>query len=119
MINTHIELDKHRNLRFDFNAGMTIEDTMGVLWGAIPIIASKGSLKLTVVMLWAGLKWEDETLTIKEAADLATIWCEKSGGKFGDLNDVLINAIIEAGLLTRPEDSKGAGQGEVNVASAK
>jgi hypothetical protein len=112
MVNTHIEIDKHRNLRYDFNAGMDIENVMGVLWGSIPIIASKGSIKLTVAMLWAGLKWEDESLTMKDAADLATIWCEKSGGKFGDLNDVLITAIIESGLLNKPEDSEGAGQGE-------
>lgn len=117
MNNTHIEIDKHRNLRYDFNAGMFIEDNMGVLWGAIPLIAAKGSLKLTVVMLWAGLRWEDESLTLKDAADLATLWCEKSGGKFGDLNDLLLTALIEAGLLTPPEESEGAGQGEGSPAS--
>jgi len=117
MNNTHIEIDKHRNLRYDFNAGMDIENTMGVLWGAIPLIAAKGSIKLTVAMLWAGLKWEDESLTMKDAADLATLWCEKSGGKFGDLNDVLINAIIKSGLLNEPKESEGAGQGESTSAS--
>ena len=117
MNNTHIEIDKHRNLRYDFNAGMDIENEMGVLWGAIPLIAAKGSIKLTVVMLKAGLKWEDESLTLKDAADLATLWCEKSGGKFGDLNDVLINAIIKSGLLSEPSESEGAGQGEVSSAS--
>lgn len=112
-----IEIDKYRNLRYDFNAGMDIENVMGVLWGAIPIIAAKGSMKLTVAMLWAGLKWEDESLTMKDAADLATLWCEKSGGKFGDLNDVLITAIIKSGLLSAPDDSEGAGQGESTSAS--
>jgi len=119
MITSPIEIDKYRNLRYDFNAGMDIENIMGVLWGAIPLIAAKGSIKLVVAMLWAGLKWEDESLTMKDAADLATFWCEKSGGKFGDLNDVLITAIIEAGLLNEPNDSVGAGQGEVTSASKK
>jgi len=112
MTTSPIEIDKYRNLRYDFNAGMDIEKEMGVLWGTIPYIAAKGSIKLTVAMLWAGLKWEDETLTMKDAADLATLWCEKSGGRFGDLNDVLITALIEAGLLNKPEESEGAGQGE-------
>jgi len=112
-----IEIDKYRNLRYDFNAVRAIEDVMGVTWGAIPYILPKSSIKLTLVMLWAGLKWEDETLTMDKAGDLATLWCEKSGGKYGDLNDVLITALIEAGFLNKPDDSEGVGQGESTSAS--
>lgn len=112
-----IEIDKYRNLRYDFNAVRAIEDVMGVTWGAIPYILPKSSIKLTLSMLWAGLKWEDENLSMDKTGDLATLWCEKSGGKYGDLNDILITALMEAGWLTPPEESEGAGQGEVTLAS--
>lgn len=117
MTTSPIEIDKYRNLRYDFNAIRAIEDEMGYLWGAVPYIIPKSSIKLTIAMLWAGLKWEDETITMHEAGNLATIWCEKSGGKYGDLNDVLIKALIDSGWLTNPEESEGAGQGEVTSAS--
>ena len=117
MTTSPIEIDKYRNLRYDFNNVRAIEEVMGVTWGAIPYILPKSSIKLTVAMLWAGLKWEDESLTMDGAGDLATIWCEKSGGKYGDLNDVLIKALIDAGWLTPPEESEGAGQGESTSAS--
>jgi len=112
-----IEIDKYRNLRYDFKSIMDLESVVGLPLSAIPILLAKSSIKAIVSVLWVGLKWEDEDLTLEGAAELATEWCVKSGGKYGDLNDVLIKALIDAGWLTPPEESEGVGQGESTSAS--
>jgi hypothetical protein len=58
-----VMLDKERNIRFDLNAFAELEEATGrTLTESIDDIG-KGSLKTVRVVLWAGLVWEDETLT--------------------------------------------------------
>lgn len=126
MKTTPIEIDKYRNLRYDFKAMMDVEKQMGIPFGRIPTLLNVSSIETVVTLLWAGLKWEDDQMQgisakdgLNIAADLASHWCEISGGRFGDLQDVLVAALIDAGWLTPPSYTvpQESGQGEVLAAS--
>lgn len=127
MITTPIEIDKYRNLRYDWKTMMDVERAMGAPFGKIPVLLNVSSIETIVTLLWAGLKWEDESMQDKSAgidiaADLATQWCEMSGGRFGDLQDVLVKALIDSGWLNPPSSDqvqKASDQGEVSQASGK
>lgn len=116
-----IEIDRMRHIKFDFNAMMDLEASTGKTLSQTAMLLNPmmSSISTTVNVLWAGLKWEDSKLSIKDAGNLAQEWTEKSGGNYGDLNDVLLRALIDAGWLQESpaEATEGDGQGEVSEAS--
>lgn len=102
---TWVKLDKNRNLRFDMNAFIELEDKFGSIQDALDALqkinpeakAKKGQkrqdLKIFRTFLWAGLVHEDEALT------------EKDVGKLVDLNNIgeVANAIMSAVDAALPE----------------
>ena len=123
---THIEIDRLRKLKFDFNAMADLEAATGktLMQTTMLLNPMMSSVKTTVAVLWAGLKWEDASMQdsshgIRIAGELAQVWTEKSGGNYGDLNDVLLRSLIDAGWLQegKDEDTEGDGQGEADGAS--
>lgn len=119
MINTPIEIDKYRNLRYDFNAMVELETTSKMHLTAFLVPLSKPSFGAIRLLLWLGLKWEDPSLKITDAGNLAEEWIEKSGSDMGGLVEVLIDALVNSGWLCfdKPDDFSGDGQGEVTGAS--
>ena len=67
-----IELDKRRNLRFDYNALCELEGHLGVSIPNLGNILASGSVGLKEIraILWAGLLHEDESLTVKKVGEI-------------------------------------------------
>lgn len=120
MKTTPIEIDKHRKLRYDFNAIADLEAVTRKPLAHMVLPLSLGSFDAIRALLWAGLKWEDPKLTVAGAGNLAGQWIEMSGSDVGGLTEVLMDALIDAGWF-EPKDAnetlEGDGQGEVIQAS--
>ena len=66
-----LKLDKERNLFFDSNAMVSVEEAVGKT--AFEIISgARMGFRETRAFLWAGLRHEDPRLTIEAAGDLLT-----------------------------------------------
>lgn len=115
---THIEIDKLRKLKYDFNAIADVESLTGKTMSQLLIALYNSSFYAARALLWAGLKADDanlqnSTVGIIKTGALAEEWIEKSGGNVGDLVQVIISALTESGWLTPiSEASEGDGQGE-------
>lgn len=88
-----VNFDKERHLRYDLNAFAEIEDNIGTLEEAMNKI-QQGSVKAIRTLLWAGLVWEDSTLT------------EQTVGSWLGLNNMgdIASKITEAITGSLPED---------------
>ncbi len=95
-----IELDKTRHLKFSINAISDADRVFRKEYGkSIAEFIQPGEpiiFDIARVILWAGLKWEDPSMTIEKAGDLIELW-STSGNKPEDL----VKAISE-GLLENP-----------------
>lgn len=87
-----IELDKKRNIRFDLNALVELEDALGVTIDKLEEAAAKGGVKAIRKMLWIGLKQEDAELTelqvgamidISNVGHVTTVLSEAMGAAMG------------------------------------
>ncbi len=68
-----IELDRMRHLRFTPNAIADAETAMGK---NLLAIVAEGGVRATRAFLWAGLKWEDRSLTLEKVGILIEKWME-------------------------------------------
>lgn len=59
---TKIVLDKERNLKYDLNSFVDLEEEYGNINDALAAM-QKGNIKALRAVLWAGLHHEDESLT--------------------------------------------------------
>lgn len=66
----YIELDKKREIRFDLNAMAELEEIYGDLPSAMEALHKKMSVKAMRALLYAGLKHEDETLTLQQVGSM-------------------------------------------------
>lgn len=71
-----IELDKVRNLRFGINAICMVEELTGK---PITALAEGAGMKELRTLLYCGLVWEDNTLTLETAGDLMDLAIENKG----------------------------------------
>jgi len=125
MKTTHIEIDKLRKLRYDFNSMGDIEFLTKKTTVQLLMPLYNSSFYAIRAFLWAGLKWEDPVLQnpitgINKAGELAEVWIEKSGGNVGDLAIIIIGALESAGWivpLKNDAESEGEDKGEVPEAS--
>lgn len=69
VVNVPITLDKPRNIVFDLNAFIELEEIYGSQQEAVKAIQTKG-LKHIRAWLWAGLVHEDKTLTQEQVGSL-------------------------------------------------
>lgn len=111
MTTTPIELDKYRNLRYDFNSMAELETISKMHLNAYLVPLSRPSFEAVRLLLWIGLKWEDKELTLADAGNLAGEWIENSGSDIGGMVEVLTDALVNAGWLSFDEPA-GDGQGE-------
>lgn len=87
-----IQLDRERNLKFDLNAFIELEDVYGSIDDAFKGLES-GRIKAIRTILWAGLIHEDESLTEKQVGTLVAV---------NNLNEVVAK-LIEAVNMALPE----------------
>ncbi|MBD7967768.1 hypothetical protein [Paenibacillus gallinarum] len=90
-----VNLDKPRNLIYDLNAMIELEEKYGTQRKAIEAITSK-KLKAIRTWLWAGLVHEDEFLTEKQVGSML------SGADPEVLLD-MVNKIMEALSVNLPD----------------
>lgn len=81
-----ITLDKERILNFDLNAFCELEEIFGDIDKAFKALDS-GSMKAIRGLLYAGLKTDDETLTIKKVGSMITM------DNIGEISNVIGNAL--------------------------
>lgn len=65
---TVIELDKHRNLRYGYKALIEIEEMLGL--GISKINFGALRLRDMAIIIYCGLKHEDEDLTVDKVIDI-------------------------------------------------
>lgn len=86
---TEIILDKKRILKFDLNAYCELEDIYGNIEKAFQDM-QEGSLKAIRALLYAGLKGDDEALTIKKVGTFITI------ESIEEVTQILTNAFLDS-----------------------
>lgn len=89
-----VELDKKRELRFDLNAMAELEEIYGDFQETIESLNKKISIKAMRALLYAGLKHEDESLTLKKVGSMV---------KMSDLA-MLTQKITEAFTADMPDE---------------
>ncbi len=88
-----VELDKKRELRFDLNAMAELEEIYGDFQETMDTLNKKISIKAMRALLYAGLKHEDESLTLKKVGSMV---------KMSDLA-MLTQKITEAFVADMPD----------------
>lgn len=120
MLLTPLQFDKPRNLRFDIQACLDLEDALGRPLGTIVAQLANCSITATCAAIWAGCKHEDESLTIKAVAKRLEKHLE-GGGNMKSINDALNAALLQSTPLRNKqespdEDAEGNAQPEPAVA---
>lgn len=105
-----ITLDKVRHLRFTPNAIADAEEVMGK---NLIAIVTEGGVRATRALLWAGLKWEDRSLTLEKVGVLMEKWMEIN--PYGELELKLVEALRADGWFKesarqQQEDKEAAGE---------
>lgn len=96
--------DRPRNLRFDVNALADLEDRAKA---GIAQLFSEERIGLNALrlMLWAGLKHEDRTLTVERVGDMLSEYLSK-GGSLEEVTQILSEAVEACGLFERADQNK-------------
>ena len=82
---------KTRHLRFDFNALIALEETLGISIANLKdAMAGPGMLKAVRGILWAGLIHEDEALTLRVAGELI------DAAKINEISAAVMDALSTA-----------------------
>jgi hypothetical protein len=106
-----LELDKTRTLKFDLKAIKDLEAAMGgkTLDDVIRDVLN-GGITAIVVALWAGLKHEDQTLSINLTTKILQTYIDEKKN-VRKLGRALGEAFMETGLLkSADEEPEGNGQ---------
>ena len=92
-----IELDRPRRLRYDFNALADLEDKAGVGMGSL-VSGSRMGFNTIRLLLWAGLKWEDKSLTVAGVGDILQGYLE-GNGSLETVSKFIETAMMTSGIL--------------------
>lgn len=92
-----IELDRLREVKYDFNAIADIEEVSGKGIGFLLREENMG-INTIRLLIWAGLKHEDKKLTRSEVGDLLTDYL-KAGGTWDELGKVISDAFEQSGIM--------------------
>jgi hypothetical protein len=104
MIPIPIELDKMRHLRFTWKAIVDLEKKEGK---GYPYILLEGGINALILLLWAGLKTEDPTLTYDKTGDLIEGWMQDK--PLSELEEVVLKALKEGGWAKEQPERKAGG----------
>lgn len=99
-----VKLDRQRVLRYTFGALVALENETGESFSATADKLQAGSMAAINLLLWAGLRHEDRSLTPEDVADMVEV----------DQLTAISEAIAEAVAKAFPED-----EGNAKAASAK
>ncbi len=107
-----IELDKHRELRFQ---GPDLADMEQALGKGVLALLNEQPFYAVKMLLHYGLKWNDRKMTPSRAADLMQLWMD-DGRTFEELTERLVDALKLSGFvgekLKDEVGSEGNGQPE-------
>jgi len=95
---------KVKKLRFDFNAIADLEQQVGS--GVVSLFSEEKIGFHTIRLLfWAGLRWEDQGLTMQRAGMIIKQLLEE-GHSFEDLSGMVSKALQLSGLFGNKEDGE-------------
>lgn len=102
-----LKMDRLRRLRYGLNAMADLEEAMNM--GFIKVFdLDMSGFRVMRAMVWAGLHWEDRSLTLERTGDLMEQYLE-DGGDWKELTSKVTEAMSQAGWLKKI----GKGVGEV------
>jgi hypothetical protein len=103
---TPIELDKPRKLRFNIQDCCDMEALLGMSLGQVANRLGTINVQVICGALWAGLKHEDDALTVPAVKDILEAYCEK-----GDIR-LVANALDKAISNSTPLKNVIVGNGK-------
>ena len=98
-----VELDRPRRLKYGFRALRLIREHFGENWSLKQLADLE--IDQLIVLLWAGLIWEDPNLTIEKVEELIDQKIPESY-TIGNLTNLILEAMAEHIGIPRPEGSK-------------
>lgn len=108
----NIDLDKPRHIRYDYNSVCDFEEKSGK---SIQELMSNEGLKLGLAslrsLLWAGLKWEENGLTVPRVGNMIQDFL-KEGRSMEELGDAICKAFEVSGLFTKTDEKNLKPEGE-------
>jgi len=109
-----IELDKHRELRFQGPDLADMEQALGK--GALTVLQEQPFYAVKMLLHY-GLKWRDSKMTPTRAAELMQVWMD-DGHTFEELTEKIVTALKLSGFvgekLKAEADAEGNGQPETH-----
>lgn len=96
MTGVPVELDRTRELRYGVNALCILEEKIGK---SLAEILGKGmGISMLRMVWWAGLVWDDKELTEEAAGNLMDEFMA-SGHAFGEVSDLITQALLQSGFV--------------------
>ena len=96
-----IELDKERQLRYDFNAIADVEERAGL--GIVAMFnEDRVGFHSIRLLLWGGLKWKDRGLTVDRAGTMINTYLQ-NGGTIEVLMEKIREALQKSGIISYQE----------------
>lgn len=105
-----IKLDRERHLRFRPSSAVLISQLLTIRFGPELLQADMDSLYTLMVFLYAGLRWEDQALTLEAVGDMVEDYLD-AGGSIGDLGMAIAESVKGAhwiALMGAPKGPAGA-----------
>lgn len=91
--------ERKRYFRFDINALADFEQEVGM--GFPQLMSSRAVFAATRALTWAGLKWQDRTLTIQSVGELIQQFIT-AGGSIDEVLGAAMKAAMDQGAIGRP-----------------
>lgn len=103
-----IELDRPRHLKLSINA---IADAERLEGRNLTHLLAEGGISASRALLWAGLKWEDRTLTPEKVGDLMEEWIQTK--PYSEIGEKISEALKEQAWfkVVKEESERGESRG--------
>jgi len=101
--------DRERKLEFTFNAISDFEITTGL--SLVDMSGNKMGFSTLRAIIWAGLKEDDETLTIKTTGEMLQKALQTGKITLADLGKDITDALIASGILKAKKSKEDKTEG--------
>ncbi len=108
---------KPKRLRYDFNALADLEAKAGAGIGAL-MSEERVGLNTMRLLIWAGLKHEDRTLTPEKVGDMLQTLME-GGMELSVPMAAVTKALQQSGIIAKPGDDEEGNEGNAKTEAAK
>lgn len=105
--------DKPRRLRYRYNDVADIEEKAGLGIGAI-FSEDRIGLHTIRLLIWGGLKWQEQGLTVYRAGELLQAYFER-GGDLTQIMDKIKQALQESGIMKFGEPEQEGVEGNMEA----